>query len=212
MTDLDFLIDDLAADAAPVQRQRSGLAHMVLAALAALSVAVLGVVYGLRADVATLSAPTPTLMAIGLLAILAAAAGGQAIRMARPQVGAPSSGVSWMTGAVGLLPLIALATVATQPGAVAGLDAEIGSHCLGVGIASGVASLAFLGFWLRRGAPVAPERAAWLAGLAAGAVGAAAVTIECEFDNVVHLGLWHVAVVAALAVAGRAILPRFIRW
>ncbi len=212
MNDLDRLIDDLAAKAAPVQHHRSGPAVLMLAGLGALSLGGLALLVGLRADVLAMRAPVPVMLAIGLLAILAAAAGGQAIRMARPQVGAPAAGVPWLTVAVGLLPLIALAALATDPTAAAGLDMDSGSRCLWVGMLSGVASLAFLGFWLRRGAPVAPERAAWLAGLAAGAVGAAAITVECGHDEIVHLGLWHVAVVAVLAFAGRAILPRFIRW
>lgn len=212
MTDFDLLIDGLAEDAAPVKRQRSAVARAVLGALGAASVAALAAIYGLRPDVLAMAAPVPILLAIGLMAILAAAAGGQAIRMARPQVGAPSAGVPWLLGALGLFPLIALAALVTRSGATAGLDPDGGMRCLGVGIACGLASLGFLGLWLRRGAPVAPERASWLAGLAAGAIGAAAVTMECGHDEIVHLGLWHVAVVAALAVAGRALLPRFIRW
>lgn len=212
MTDLDQLIDELADDAAPVTRQDGRIGRIVLAALALAGVGALAALYGLRPDVLAMRAPIAIMLAIGLMILLGAAAGGQAIRMARPQVGAPSSAAPWLVAALGLFPLLALAALAGDPAAAAGLDPETGQRCLGVGIACGAASLAFLGLWLHRGAPVAPERAAWLAGLAAGAIGAAAVTMECGHDEIVHLGLWHVAVVAALALAGRAVLPRFIRW
>ena len=144
--------------------------------------------------------------------ILAMAAGAGAIRMARPQVGAASSGAPWALATLLLLPVLAIAGIAARPELASGLESDSGLRCLAVGIVAGSASLAFLTLWLRRGAPVAPERAAWLAGLASGAIGALAVTLECPHNGLAHLGVWHVAAVLVTAVAARLTLPRLLRW
>jgi hypothetical protein len=66
--------------------------------------------------------------------------------------------------------------------------------------------------WLRRGAPTSPERAGLVAGVAAGASGIFAFSLHCQIDDIVHLGLSHSAVVAAMALVGRALVPRLVRW
>ncbi len=212
MSNLDLLIDKLSQQLEPVRVHRGSTSRLILAATAAASISGIAVVYGLRGDVMTMRAPPLLMVAIGLMAILGCASGVQAVRMARPQVGAPTTGTPWLVAALGLLPLLALAALLTDPAAAVGLNSNSGIRCLVVGLASGLASLGFLTFWLRRGAPVAADRAAWLAGLSAGAIGAAAVTLECGRNEIAHLGLWHVAVVAVMAIAARVALPRLLRW
>jgi len=65
---------------------------------------------------------------------------------------------------------------------------------------------------LRRGAPVAPQRAGLLVGLAAGSLGALAYNLHCSYDSMVYTGLWYGLVVGSAAVAGRLVVPRLIRW
>lgn len=212
MTNFETLIDTLANDAQPVRRQSVQTGRAALAAIAAASCSAIFAVYGFRADVMA-GSPAPMVgLAAGLMLILALAAGAGAVRMARPQVGAASSGAPWALAALMLLPALAIAGIAARPELASGMAADHGIRCLVVGLVAGTASLAFLTVWLRRGAPVAPLRAAWLAGLASGAVGALAVTLECPRDALAHLGVWHVAVVVVSALAARIILPRLLRW
>lgn len=212
MTDFDSLIDKLASNAVPVRARSVRTGRLALAALSvATLLAVLGT-YGFRSDVLTGELPPMRALASGLMLLLACAAGGSAIRMARPQVGAASSGAPWALAALLLIPAIALAGIIAHPAELAGLAAGPGLRCLGFGLGAGFAAFVFLVIWLRRGAPVAPERAAWLAGLAAGAVGAFAVTLECPANSLVHIGVWHVAVPLVAGAAARLVLPRFLHW
>ena len=212
MTNFDKLIDTLASDAPPVQRQSTGSGRAMLAIVAAATIAAVFATYGFRDDIIA-GTPAPMVgLGAGLMLILAMAAGAGAIRMARPQVGAASSGAPWALATLLLLPVLAIAGIAARPELASGMEAESGLRCLSVGIVAGSASLAFLTLWLRRGAPVAPERAAWLAGLASGAIGALAVTLECPHNELAHLGVWHVAAVLVTTVAARLTLPRLLRW
>ena len=212
MTNFNRLIDMLASDAMPVRRQSIRIGRMSLATIAAATFAVVFVTHGFRTDIMA-GTPAPIVgLGAGLMLILAMAAGAGAIRMARPQVGAPGSGAPWAFATLLLLPMLAIAGIAAKPELSSGLESESGLRCLAFGITAGAASLAFLAVWLRRGAPVAPQRAAWLAGLASGAIGALAVTLECPHNELAHLGIWHVAAVLVTAVTARLLLPRLLRW
>jgi hypothetical protein len=213
MTDIDQLIDDLSLQAAPVHPRQNGFGRAVLVLLAAISIAALALIFGLRRDILLLQAPIQLFLALGLFALLASATGLHAIRLARPEVGAPSSSAGWLVAALALFPLIASAALFSDPvSAVPALHPADGLRCLGVGLLAGSASLVFLTLWLRSGAVVAPVRAGWIAGLASGAIGAFAVSLECGNDEFVHLGIWHVAVVAGLAIIGRLAIPPLVRW
>lgn len=212
MRDFEPLIDGLATNVAPVRSHSARAGRAALAAVSAATLAQVYLLYGFRPDVMAAAPPPMLLMAIGLVAILAVAAGASAVRMALPQVGAPSSGAPWALATLLLLPAIAIVGIIEKPGQAAGLDLAAGIRCLTLGLVAGLGSLTFLIIWLRRGAPVAPERAAWLAGLAAGSIGALAVTLECPEEAFAHLGIWHVAVPLVAAVATRLAIPRFLRW
>ena len=212
MTDFDTLIDELATDAEPVRRQSTRMGRFLLAGIAAATVAAVFSTYGFRADIIA-GSPSPMVgVAAGLMLILAVAAGAGAVRMARPQVGAAASGAPWALAALLLLPVMAIAGIVARPDLPSGMASDSGLRCLTFGLIAGAGSLAFLTAWLRRGAPVAPEQAAWLAGLASGAIGALAVTLECQHDELGHLGVWHVAAVLVSALAARMLLPRLLRW
>ena len=75
-----------------------------------------------------------------------------------------------------------------------------------------VLSMLLLVGWLQRGAPVAPERASWLVGVASGAIGAFAITLECPADAIVHVGVWHVGIVLVAGLIGRLAVPPLLRW
>lgn len=212
MTNLDKLIDSLAQEAVPVRPQSAWAGRILLGLVGLATVTVTYLLFGLRQDVTRLAPAAPIALAAGLMALVAVAAGINTVRMARPQVGAQSSGPAWALAALLVVPAVALIGVAADPARLAGLSLEDGLRCLVVGLLAGAATVAVLCFWQRRGAPVQPERAAWLAGLAGGSVGAFAVTLECPLDSLAHVGVWHVAAVPLSGLAARLILPRFLRW
>lgn len=212
MTDHEDLIDQLADGAVAIRPQTSAMGRWWLVAVSAATLAIVYAIFGFRQDVLT-GQPAPMLgVTSGLLILLAAAAGAGAVRMARPQVGAPHSGASWVLAALALLPIIAVFGVLTHPDLRVGLDMHWGLRCLRLGLVAGLGTFAFLAIWLRQGAPVSPGPASWLTGLAAGAVGALANSLECHQDSLAHLAVWHLAAVPLAAIAGRLILPRFLRW
>ncbi|MCR9180892.1 MAG: DUF1109 domain-containing protein, partial [Erythrobacteraceae bacterium] len=66
--------------------------------------------------------------------------------------------------------------------------------------------------WLRKGAPTSPDRAGLLTGIAAGSLGIFAFSLHCADNDIVHIGLWHSAVVLLMAGLGRAVVPPLVRW
>lgn len=212
MSDINQLIDELAENGRAVRSYSTARGRWLLAAVATATLAIVFMLFGFRADVLAMS-PWPMLsIAAGLMLMLAAAAGFGALRMARPQVGAASSPAPWLLAALLLLPVVAFLQLAGEPTLLPGLSADTGMRCLVFGLMAGTGTAVLLALLLRRGAPVAPERASWLVGLAAGAVGSLAVSLECPLDAMLHLGVWHVAVVPLSAIAARIALPPLLRW
>lgn len=208
MADLDILIDELSDDAAPVKVATSRTGRIGLA-LVALGSFALAAIKGWRADLWSAAMPTQLWLTLGLLGLLAAAAGGGAVRMARPQVGAAASGTGWALAGVTTLLFAALIAIVggSHDASVAG-----GWRCTAYGSLFGVATFLFLAAWLKRGAPVQPERAATLAGIAAGAVGGFAISLDCPSNAIAHVGIWHLLPILIGAAAGRLLLPRLLRW
>lgn len=212
MNKLDRLIDSLAADAAPVRPRSSWLGWGAFAAMAASTLGLSYLALGFRADVLRLAPAPEVAIAAGLMILVAIASGATAIRVARPQVGAPASGAPWALAALLVLPAVVLAGLAAAPAGIPATFIDDGLRCLAVGLGACILTIAVLALWQGGGAPVRPEHAAWMAGLAGGSVGALAVTLECPVEGLAHLGIWHVAIVPLAGLAARLVLPRFLRW
>ncbi|WP_265563583.1 NrsF family protein [Sphingomicrobium arenosum] len=206
----DYLIDQLSADAAPVRPLSLPLVRLALVATALGTILLTLAFWGPRPQLLTGTADAVTLLLAALLGLLAIAAGLAATRLARPAVGGVPGGGLWLFGAILLFPAIAL--VQQLLGHDEGAQSFLGIYCLASGLGMSLFTAAFLTLHLRRGAPVLPERAGLLAGIASGAVGALAITLECGGSTFAHLALWHVAIVAAWALVGRTLLARLIRW
>ena len=88
----------------------------------------------------------------------------------------------------------------------------MGQECLEVGIGSSLLVFGMLVLWLRRGAPTAPGRAGLVAGIAAGAFGTFTFSLHCPANDIVHIGIWHSAVVLAMGLVGRAVVPHLVKW
>jgi hypothetical protein len=209
----DALIAELVDGLEPVRPLRFAEGMLLaLAAAAVTAVVVLGI-YGLRYDLAAGLVDPMHLVATGLYLGLALAATVTVVIMGRPQVGSDHSGWRWAAAMAGLLPLAGV-IVAAERGASVFSDGAVhmGTECLEVGIGSSLLVFAMLVLWLRRGAPTAPGRAGLVAGIAAGAFGTFTFSLHCPVTDIVHIGIWHSAVVLAMGLAGRVLVPRLITW
>lgn len=153
------------------------------------------------------------LISIGLFLMLGIAAAVTVIVMSRPQVGTDHGGWVWAAAMAALLPAAALIIGLNSENTIMTRESvSYGLECLASGAASALLVLALLVAWLRNGAPTSPERAGLLSGIAAGSFGIFAFSLHCADNNIVHIGLWHSGVVVLMAVLGRTLVPRLVRW
>ena len=206
------LIVQLADDLEPVRPIRMAHGFAALALATALTIVAVALWQGLWNGPVAGEAAAIFFVANGLIALVGLASARTVLRMASPRVGSRNDGSRWLLAALAILPVTAL-LLAVFEGALGSHDhAADGLHCFFAGTASGAAVAAALVFWLRRGAPVAPDAAGFYTGVAAGALGSFAYGLSCPFDTVGHLGIWHIAPVAVSAVMGRVAIPALIRW
>ena len=212
MPNLDHLIDDLAEDLSPVRRVSPLSGQLLLAVVAAITLFFAIEAWGLSGAIEGLRPSPASMISAGLFFLLGLAGGWAVTRMAQPAVGRSSSGWRWAAAAVAVLPatviLLALVSVSSR----IGMSWEEGIGCLLRGLAASIAVVAALTIWVRRGAPLRANSAAWAIGLTSGAVGALAVAMTCPDDAFTHIGLWHAAIVAAAGLLGRLALPPLLRW
>ncbi|WP_100260361.1 DUF1109 domain-containing protein [Qipengyuania seohaensis] len=206
------LIDDLAGDLAPVTpiRLSHGIALVALSAIA--TVILVELVDGLWRGIVSGQASGVFFIANGMLGMVGAAAALAVLRMASPRVGNTHEGARWSSAMLVLLPLTALAMLGAG-GLFSALSSDpYGFHCFLAGAASGLVTAGTLTLWLRRGAPVSLNAAGTYTGIAAGAIGSFAYGLACPIDTIDHLGIWHIAPVALMAMAGRLAIPPLVRW
>lgn len=209
----DALIAELVGGLEPVRplRLREGIA-MALAG-AGVTAGLVIALFGLRTDWLAGTVNPMHLVATGLYLGLALAASVTVVVMSRPQVGSDHSGWRWAALMAGLLPLAGVIVAGLQgPVAFSGEAVVHGAECFAIGSGASLLVFAMLVLWLRRGAPTSPERAGLVAGVAAGAFGIFAFSLHCPYNDIVHIGLWHSAVVLAMGALGRAVVPALIRW
>jgi hypothetical protein len=206
-------IEALVADLAPVRRLRPE--HGILLTVAATIVASSAVAmrYGLRADIVAGEPGPMVIIRSGMLLLLGLATSFAVVSAARPGVGLRHDGWRWALAAALLFPFAAMC-MATYGGGVppGAMRPDLGYYCLGVSSASALLIGGLLTFWLRKGAPTAINRAAWLVGLAAGSFGTFAYSLHCPVTNIYYIGLWYSLAVGIGAIAGRMLIPPLIRW
>lgn len=209
----EALIAELVGDLEPVKPLRFGAGMAATLAAATLSSAVVIALFGLRPDWLEGRVNPMHLLATGLYLGLALAATVTVVVMSRPQVGSDYSGWRWAAAMTGLLPVAGLIVgISRGHDMLAAETMRHGGECLMLGGGASLLVFAMLVLWLRRGAPTAPDRAGLVAGVAAGAFGIFAFSLHCPDNDIVHIGIWHSAVVLAMAGLGRITVPRLIRW
>ncbi|WP_095012758.1 NrsF family protein [Tsuneonella mangrovi] len=213
MSNTPSLIDSLVDDLNPVRplRWRAG-AGLVAAAFAA-TVAAVWLLAGFRAGLTHGQVSELFLITDGLMLVVGSSAAAAVIAMASPRVGSTHDNPKWAMAALALLPLSALLVWLAPPTTHPALyQSSIDLHCVAWGSASAALIAVALGWWLRRGAPVAPKLAGLYLGVASGALGMAAYGLACPDDQLFHLGIWHVIPVVLLGLLGRFAGPAIIRW
>jgi hypothetical protein len=215
--DMPNLIDSLVADIKPVApiSARRGIAS-VASATSIVTFAVIAV-FGARADIVAL-APAPIVVLRAMLLILLGLATSFAvIQAAKPAVGGSNNGWLWALASAMVMPAAAALLygyhlMMAQPFAAGDMDFAYGPHCLAIS-GSGAALIGIVQIlWLRQGAPTDLARAGWLVGLAAGSYGTFAYSLHCPSGSIYYVGLFYGLAVGLCALAGRAIVPRLIRW
>lgn len=213
LRDTNILIDQLVHGLEPVRPLRfSGGLGFALAGLAVTGATVASL-FGVRPDVVAGRFDPVFLLASGLFLMLGLASAVTVIVMSRPRVGTDHSGWFWAAAMAALLPLAAGIIALGRGGRdFTAVEAGHGLECLVAGGLLASITFAVLIWWLRRGAPTSPERAGLITGVAAGSFGIFAFSFHCAYNDIVHIGLWHGAVVLAAAVIGRMAVPQLIRW
>ena len=204
------LIDELAADSVPVTPMRKG--RGIAQALAAFAVTVVIVLVLLGARDGLLQGEFSVFFVVTnlLLLLLGTACTLAVVAMASPRVGAEHDGPRWAMVMAAVIPVAGVVALAGHAGPVPYHWDE--PLCVLFGLIAAIVAGSVQYRWLKRGAPVSPERAGLLLGTGAGALGTVAYGLSCPFNSVVHLGLWHAAPVVIAALFGRFVLSRFLRW
>ncbi|MBC2778786.1 NrsF family protein [Parasphingopyxis marina] len=203
--DLDALADALT----PVRPVNPAIAAAVVGMITLTGTGVVTQLFGWRSG---MTEPM-FLMRSGLLLIVGVASLAAVTGMARPAVGMHRTGWRWAAGACAVVPVAAFVTAFAGETPVADrIYPGDGIFCLVISIGIGTAIAAALTLWLRRGAPVSPERAGIVTGLSAGSFGTFAYSMHCPHDDIVYFGLWYTLAIAATTIAGRLLVPRLIRW
>ena len=154
-------------------------------------------------------------LAIRLVFALSLVGAGAAVlgRLMRP--GMDRRRLSWLIAApfvvIAIAGLSALLLVSTS---------TLGSVVLGTAWAScivciplfSIAPFAALVWALRGAAPTNLRRAGAVAGLVAGALGAAAYALYCPDDSLPFIAIWYSVPIALLSLAGAALGSRLLRW
>lgn len=209
----DALIAELVDGLEPVRPLRFGEGLLLALAAAGVTAAVVLGSVGLRQDLVAGLVDPMHLIATGLYLGLSLAATVTVLIMGRPQVGSDHSGWRWAAAMAGLLPLTGVIVAAGRGASVFSAESlAVGQECLEIGIGSSLLVFTMLVLWLRRGAPTAPDRAGLVAGIASGAFGVFTFSLHCPANDIVHIGIWHSAVVLAMGLAGRTLVPRLIKW
>ncbi|WP_374540382.1 NrsF family protein [Sphingorhabdus sp.] len=206
--DISQLVDELQ----PVRPMNMRRGLMLPLGMTMAALAVIATFAGVRADLMA-GAPHPMfLLRAGTLLLLGLVCATTLLAMANPGVGRHGHGWKTALAAALLFPLAAtILALAGQPSGTSG-TMQSGVQCLAYSLIAGLGAAVPMVLWLRKGAPVAIEKAGWLTGLAAGGLGAFAYNFHCPFNSIVYTGFWYSLAVGLCALLGRVIVPRLIRW
>lgn len=94
----------------------------------------------------------------------------------------------------------------------AGIAQESAPYCIQLILKSSIAPFLLFTWWLRRGAPVEPLRAGFLAGMAAASLGSFAFSWLCPHDEMQFGAVWYSISILGMGAFGALVTPRICRW
>jgi hypothetical protein len=170
-------------------------------------------VLGLRPHLLTLLGEPRLLFKLCLTFLLVALSGPLVLRLVRPGAGVRPAALM-LAIVPALLASANLAELLAVPAA------EWGQRLVGTNAASCLKSIPFLSaaplvavlLALRQGAPEHPALAGAVAGLFAGAIGAALYATHCPDDSPLFVAAWYTLAIGFVAAIGAAAGRRFLRW
>lgn len=168
---------------------------------------------GLRPDVVSATGSLRFLLKFAVTLTLAAGALGVTWAAARP--GAEAGIWAWFLVAAAFLAVAAVAVeLYVLPPAAwsANLVGHNAAFCLRTIPLLAIGPLVCLLLVLRLGAPVHPGRTGALAGLGAGAIGAALYAAHCPDDSPLFVAVWYGIAIAGMTLAGYVGGRRLLRW
>ncbi len=209
----DDFLDGLADELEPVRPLSDTRVYFGIFGVGLVGILLVAGTLGVRPDV--LDGPlhpmflfrAATLLLLGGICAVSAAA------MARPGVG--RVGKAWLAALAmaGVVPLTALGYALWDPAQAArAVWYWSAIYCLGVSLSAATAFATVFILHLRRGAPVSPQRAGLVTGLASGSLGVLVYSIHCPSDNIAYIGMWYSLAIAIATLTCRLIVPRLIRW
>ena len=210
----DKLIDMLTKNLEPVKSEWGGKALAWAVVLGGIiSFCVMLMTVGLRDDM--MGKPHAVSLALKLLFVLSLIGVGTALLIKLNRPGQDGKGLFKLTFvpflAAGLAAIVALAV---QP------SADWGPMCFGTHWVACLFCIPFFAIgpfaaliWaLRKGAPTNLRRTGAIAGLVAGALGAAAYAFHCPDDSIPFVAIWYGAMLGFCAWIGAKLGPRLLRW
>ena len=149
-------IETLVADLEPVRPVSPRGGVLITLVAAAVVVAIVAALFGLRPDVVAGDPHPVVMMREGMLLLLGFASVVAVVASARPGVGQSSTGWRWALAAASLFPVTSLVLSLSGDGFPMDVLFSVdGPWCLGISLCGGVMIGAGLTLWLRRGAPTA---------------------------------------------------------
>jgi hypothetical protein len=209
----DRFLDQLASELKPVSPLGDRRVGFALLGLGLVGMILVSATLGPRADILA-GTPHPivlfrggTLLMLGLICAAAASS------MARPGVGRAGKGWLAAVAMASMVPLTALGQALTDPAATfRAVWWPSAITCLAVSLTAAAGFAAILVWHLRRGAPVAPERASIVTGIAAGSLGVLTYAVHCPSNEIAYIGLWYGLAIAISTAVCRLVVPSLIRW
>ena len=210
MSKTDDLIGSLAGQAgtepnrSPASFGRAFLLSTLLSLLVAVALSAAG--EGFRGNLAFFATYEPFLLKLAGALLLARGAFLMARRAALPG----SGGGSWLLLLPGALPFLAHAGL-NPWGPPSPKDLGAGACAIDIALLS-LPALWLILRALKNAAPTRPARAGALAGLLAGAVGAAGHAFACGNDGGLSVVLWYGVAILGMTALGAAIGRKTLRW
>ncbi|MEM6440102.1 MAG: NrsF family protein [Pseudomonadota bacterium] len=203
----DDLIARLAGDlhqAPAAARIRGGRLAAAAVVIAASSLVLSGLLYGVRPD-----GPSSGWVGLTVWSALALAGLVPIVRSRAPDAAPPS--ILLVPGGAMLAILLAATLWASAKGAPA-IRFDHVAHCLQtIGVLS-LAPFICISAFIRRGAPASPAATGALAGLVAGAIGALAYSVSCPIHDPMTALSAHAAAVLVFALLGAVVGRRLYAW